>query len=421
MPSSDGKPATDPLPIDATAVRRAHQAIAGKVLRTPTVELPALGAHFGGRAFAKLENLQLTGSFKVRGALNRLLALDDAARTRGVVAASAGNHAQGVAYHARRLGIRATIVMPNSTPFTKVSRTEALDAAVVLFGDGLAEARAEAERVAETTGATYIHPYNDPLVMAGQGTAGLELLEDAGRALDDLIVPVGGGGLIAGVATIAKAINPSIRVIGVQASSHTAMLASVFGGSGGEGDGSATIAEGIAVKGVGDLTRAVIAERVDEIVAVDEPAIEAAVMMMMETEHVMAEGAGAVPVAAVLADPERFAGRTVGLIVSGGNIDARLLGSILMRGLVRDGRIARLRIEIPDRPGSLAQVTRLIGEAGADIVEIYHQRLFYDVPIRMAELDVVLETRDPGHVAQLVDRLIAAGFKSRVLSGRDSG
>ncbi len=400
-------------------IRRAAAQIAGAVIATPTVIAPRLSALTGAEVFLKLENLQHTGSFKVRGALVKAESLDDAARRRGVVAMSAGNQAQGVAFHCQRLGIPATIVMPKATPFTKIERTSALGAKVLLEGETLSEAAAFAREHASAGNLTFIHPYDDPLIVAGQGTVALEMLA-AAPDLDVMMVPVGGGGLIAGCAIAAKAINPAIRVVGVQAALYPAMTQSLQGNLAAAGGGS-TLAEGIAVKEPGALTRAIIKQRVDDILLVGEPLLERAVNLMVTEAKITAEGAGAAPLAALLSKPELFRGQRVGLVVSGGNIDPRIVASILTRGLLRDGRIARLRMEITDAPGMLARVAGAIADAGGNIIEIYHQRLFQDVPVTRADLDVVLETRNLAHLEEIVARIEEAGITVRLLGNTASG
>jgi len=404
---------TPELPVSLADIRAAADAIAGAVLRTPAIAAPALSDALGAGIILKPEMLHPTGSFKERGALNKLLSLDEAQRSAGVVAMSAGNHAQGVAYHARRLGIPVTIVMPAGTPFTKVERTEAYGAQVVLRGAGLSEAREAAVEIAAARGLTLVHPYDDPKIIAGQGTIALELLADHPE-LDALIVPVGGGGLISGIARAAKAVKPGIAVIGVQCALYAAMLHAL--GRGPAPSGGSTLAEGIAVKEPGKLTRAIIEALVDDILPVDETMLERATALLVESQKLVVEGAGAAPLAALLTHGARFHGKRVGLVLSGGNIDARLLASILQRSLVRAGRLVRLRIEISDAPGVLSRVAGIIGEKGGNIVEIYHQRLFQDVPVKFAEVDAVVETRNPGHVGEVVGALVAAGFPTRLLS-----
>ena len=394
-------------------IAAAARLLTGRVLRTPSIAAGALSAALGCDIVLKLENLQQTASFKPRGACVRLLALDAAQRRRGVVAASAGNHAQGVAYHARAMDIPATIYMPIGTPFTKVARTEALGARVVLTGAGLAEARTEAMAEVERAGTSFIHPYDDPQIIAGQGTVALEMLADH-PDLEVLVVPIGGGGLIAGMAIGAKGIKPDIEIVGVQAAQYPSMLNALAGKA--PGGAGATIAEGIAVKVPGALTRPVIAQLVSEVVLVGEIALERAVQTYIESQRLVVEGAGAAALAAVTENRGRFAGRKVGVVVSGGNIDERLLASVLMRGLVRDGRITRLRVAITDAPGALADVTRLVAAAGGNIVEVYHQRLFYDIPVKQADVDVVVETQDMAHVEHIIQALHGSGYPVRRLT-----
>jgi threonine dehydratase len=401
------------LPVTIEDVRRAAAALAGEIMRTPLVPAPALAAATGAEVFLKLETMHPTGSFKERGALNKLKSLDAPQRRAGVIAMSAGNHAQGVAYHARRLGIPATIVMPEGTPFTKVERTEAHGARVVLRGDGLTEARRAAEEIAAAEGLELIHPYDDALIIAGQGTIGLEILADC-PDLDALIVPIGGGGVMAGTAVAAKALKPEIEMVGVEAALYPSMHHAIRGLP--PEKGGQTIAEGIAVKEPGKLTRAIIEKLVADIVLADEASLESAIETLLVQQKLVVEGAGAAPLAALLAEPQRYRGRRVALVLCGGNIDARLLASILMRGLVRTGRMVRLRVEISDQPGLLARVAAVIGQKGGNIVEVYHQRLFQDVPVKLAELDVVVETRNPTHVGEILAALEAAGFRTRLLS-----
>ncbi len=393
-------------------IRRAAGQIAGSAVRTPSVPCGRLSALAGCRLTLKLENLQDIGSFKQRGALVKLLGLTPEQKRNGVIAMSAGNHAQGVAYHAQRLGIPATIVMPEGTPFSKIERTSGFGARVELQGENLDQCQALVAKLAGEAGLTLVHPYDDPAIVAGQGTVALELLEDV-PDLDCIVVPIGGGGLIAGIAIAAKALKPGIEIIGVQAAMYPSMLQALKGEpptSGGE-----TIAEGIAVKTPGVLTLKIVKQHVSTILLADEPALEQGVMLLAEEAKLVVEGAGAAPLAAVLGNRERFAGRKVALIVGGGNIDSRLFGSVLLRGLVREGRVVSLRIDITDRPGTLAQVAKLIGDCGGNIIEIQHQRLFRDVPAKRAEIDAVVETRNAQHVREIVARLNAAGLKTRVL------
>ena len=406
------------LPVTIKDVRRAEKAIAGAVSPTPTIRAAALSDLAGCEVFLKLETLHPTGSFKERGALNKLLTLDDAERRAGVIAMSAGNHAQGVAYHARRLGIPATIVMPSGTPFTKIDRTEALGAKVVLKGEGLVDARHATEELARERGLVLVHPYDDPAVIAGQGTVALEMLEQCPE-LDALLVPVGGGGLISGIAVAAKALSPEIEIIGVQSALYPSMYRVLRGIDPGLPTEGTTLAEGIAVKEPGALTRRIVASLVGTVRLVTERQLEAAVELLIERQRLIVEGAGAAGVAALLAEPKRFHGRRVGIVLTGGNIDARLLASLLMRGLVRSGRLVRLRAELPDIPGVLSRVSGVIGGLGGNIVEVHHQRLFHDTSVKRAELDVVVETQNRRHVDTIIDALVAAGFPTRLLSGAD--
>jgi threonine dehydratase len=411
--------ATIDLPVTIGDIRRAAAAIAGAVAKTPMLRAAALSEMAGCEVFLKLETLHATGSFKERGALNKLLSLNDNERGAGVVAMSAGNHAQGVAYHARRLGIPATIVMPLGTPFTKIDRTEALGARVVLNGESLTEARQAADALARDRGLVPVHPYDDPWVIAGQGTIGLEMLADD-QGLDTLLVPVGGGGLISGIAVALKALAPDIEIYGVQSALYPSMYRVLRGIDPGLPTEGTTLAEGIAVKEPGELTRRIVASLVGAVKLVTERQLEAAVELMLERQKLVVEGAGAAGVAALLAEPERFRGRRVGIVVTGGNIDARLLASLLMRGLVRGGRLVRLRAELPDMPGVLSRVAGVIGGLGGNIVEVHHQRLFHDTSVKRAELDVVVETQNRRHVDALIDALVAAGFATRLLSASEA-
>jgi threonine dehydratase len=402
------------LPVTLAAVREAAAAIAGDVAHSPVIVAPALSEIVGAEIHLKLETVHRTGSFKERGALAKLLTLAPRERQAGVVAMSAGNHAQGVAYHARRLGVPATIVMPEGTPFIKIDRTEALGARVVLKGDNLSAAREAADALAREAGLTLVHPYDDPAVIAGQGTIGLELLADL-PDLDTLVVPIGGGGLISGIAVAAKALKPEIEIVGVQSTLYPSMYRLLRGEDPGPPAAAATLAEGIAVKEPGRLTRRVVAALVCEIRLVDEVMLEGAVELLLERQKLVVEGAGAAGVAAVLAAPERFRGRQVGIVVTGGNMDARLLASILMRGLVREGRLVRLRAELPDVPGALSRLSGVIGKHAGNIVEVHHQRLFHDTSVKRAELDVVVETQNRRHVEALIAALTAAGFQTQLL------
>jgi threonine dehydratase len=392
-------------------IRAAAARIAGAVERTPCLHSRTLSRLAGCELWLKFENLQFTASFKERGALNKLLTLSAAERARGVIAMSAGNHAQGVAYHAARLGVRAVIVMPRGTPNTKVSSTRVHGAQVLLEGDTLAEAAAQARELAAGEGFIFIHPYDDAAVIAGQGTVGLEMIEDV-PGLEMLVVPVGGGGLLSGVAVAVKALRPEAQVFGVESRIWSAMHQRMAGlpvDVGGD-----TIAEGMAVRDVGELPLALCRRHVDEVLLVDEEAIERAVVALIEIEKTVTEGAGAAGLAAVLAHPGRFAGRRTGLVLCGGNIDSRVLSAVLMRGLVRDGRLVRMRVMMPDISGSLAKVAALIGAAGGNIVEVQHQRVFGTASVRTPEVEFVVETRDREHTRAIVAHLGAHGAAARL-------
>jgi len=389
-------------------IEAARRTIAGHVLRTPILPAPPLSALTGADVFVKYENLQVTNSFKERGACVKLAALSSEERRRGVIAMSAGNHAQAVAYHARRLAIPATIVMPVTAPFVKVKATEALGANVVLDGETVADAQARAEAIASEQNLVWVHPYDDPYVIAGQGTIALEMLEDV-PDLDTLIVPIGGGGLIAGCAIAARAKNPSITVVGVESALYPSMWNAIRGEN--KPCGGATLAEGIAVKNVGKLALPVVRKLVSDIVLVDEALIERAVNGFLTLQKTMAEGAGAAGLAAMLAEPERFRGRKVGLILCGGNIDPRILASIMVRELERADRIVAFRLTIPDRPGILGQIATRLGQFGANILSVDHHRLFLDVPAKGAKLDVTMETRDARHAEDIFRALAADGYQ----------
>lgn len=398
---------TPELAVGLADVRAAAERLAGQIVATPLTVSPALSRLTGAEVFLKFENLQLTGSFKDRGALTKLAALSSDERRRGVIAMSAGNHAQAVACHAQRLGIPATIVMPRFTPNVKVRRTQSFGAEVVLFGEQLDQSRARAVELAAERGLLFVHPYDDPRVIAGQGTIGLEML-DSRPDLDVLVVPVGGGGLIAGIAVAAKALRPDIQVIGVETVRFPAMRQALAGEP--IECGTSTIAEGIAVKEPGKLTLPIIRHLVDDIVLVDEDAIEAAALLLLDVEKTVVEGAGAVGLAALLAERERFVGKRVGLVISGGNIDLLVLSSIIQRGLARTGRMARLRIGMPDRPGSLAAVATMIGASNANVVEIHHQRAFSELSIKSVEVEFVIETLGQEHVYEIVELLERNGY-----------
>ena len=403
------------MTVSASDIKAAAKEIEGEVMRTPLVAAPRLSEILGCELYLKLENQQYTGSFKDRGALNKLKSLTAEQAGYGVIAMSAGNHAQGVAHHARRLGIPATIVMPEFAPFTKVERTRELGARVVLLGDTLDASAVAAREIADQENLTFVHPYDDPKIVAGQGTIGFEMLEDQPE-LDTIVVPIGGGGIISGIAIAAKSVKPEIEIYGVEAGLFPSMYQAINELA--PSAGGQTLADGIAVKNPGALTRPIIEELVEDILLVDEALIETAVHVLVEQQKIVAEGAGAAGVAALMKEKERFAGRKVGAVICGGNIDVRLLSWVLTRGLVRDGRMVRLRIGIIDRPGVLANVARLIGETGGNIIEVYHQRLFYDVPAKQAEVDAVIETRSAEHVHEIIAALEAGGFPTRVLSAR---
>ena len=400
------------MAVTADQIRDTAVRLDGQIIRTPMLEAPMLSRNLGCDLFLKLECLQHTSSFKARGALNAMLGLNDKQRQLGVIAMSAGNHAQAVAYHAEHMGIPATIVMPAQTPFAKVARTRAFGAKVVLEGRNLNECEGTVNALIQEHGLTLIHPYDNELVMMGQGTAGLEMLTDQ-PDLDILIVPIGGGGLMGGIATIARDMRPNIKIYGVQTELYPSMKLAVEGKEitcGGE-----TLAEGIAVKKPGGVTLPVVDALVDEILLVNERELEWAVGALIEQQRVVSEGAGAAGIAAIHANPALFAGKKVGVVICGGNIDPRLLASILNRNMAVDGRIARLRIDISDEPGMLAAISTTIGKCGGNIVEIYHQRLFYDVPAKLAKIDAVIETRGPDHVDEIIAALRAAHFQVRQL------
>jgi threonine dehydratase len=393
--------------IDLQTIQQAAERLRGQVLLTPCVESRTLSEIVRAQVFLKFENLQFTASFKERGACNKLAQLSEAERARGVVAMSAGNHAQGVAYHAQRLGMRAVIVMPRFTPGVKVERTRGFGAEVVLHGDTLEQSRAHAFELAAAQNLTFVHPYDDDAIVAGQGTVGLEMLQ-AVPDLDVLVIAVGGGGLISGIATAAKALKPGIEVVGVQTVRFPAMFNAIKGTH--HPQGTSTIAEGIAVGTPGRITEAIIRERVDDMLLVDEGDIEQAVLMLLEIEKTVVEGAGAAGLAALLKYPERFRDRKVGLVLCGGNIDPLLLAAIIERGMVRAGRLARVKVGSRDVPGALALITAAVAEAGANIDEVHHQRAFSALSAQNVEIELVLQTRGHEHVREVLDHLRAAGF-----------
>jgi threonine dehydratase len=396
------------VPVSIADVRAAQARIAGSIVRTPTLLSKTLSDMTGATVYLKFENLQFTAAYKERGALNKLLQLEAAQRARGVIAASAGNHAQGLAYHGARLGIPVTIVMPKPTPTVKISQTEGHGARVILSGERFDDAYAQALIVAEQEGLTFVHPFDDPDIIAGQGTVALEMLEDV-PGIEVFAVPIGGGGLISGAAVVAKAQDTPVSVVGVQAELYPSMYALMKGvDMPCAGD---TLAEGIAVQRPGTITSAIVRELVDDIVLVSERDLERALSLLLQIEKTVVEGAGAAGLAALLAHPEQFAGRTVGVILCGGNIDTRLLANVLLRDLARSGRLARLRIRLQDRPGALFNVARIFDEQQVNIIEIYHQRVFTTLPAKGLITDIECETRDKAHLDRLVAALGAGGYE----------
>ncbi|WP_119268966.1 threonine ammonia-lyase [Taklimakanibacter deserti] len=402
-------------------IEKARATLHGNVVRTPLLRAPKLSDITGADIYVKFENLQVTSSFKDRGAYNKMSSLTAEEKARGVIAMSAGNHAQAVAYHAKRLQIPATIVMPETTPSTKIERTRAHGANVILSGETLADSQITAEALVMEKGFLLIHPYDDDKVIAGQGTIGIEMLEDA-PDLDSIVVPIGGGGVIGGVAIAAKHLRPSIEILGVEVKLYPSMYHALRGQP--ARCGGSTLAEGIAVKNVTERTIAIAKQYVDDVRLVGESDIERAVMAYLSHQKTLAEGAGAAGLAAVLADPAHFRGRKVGLVLCGGNIDPRILASVILRELEREHRIVNLRIQIDDRPGVLGRIATLLGQLGANILEVSHRRMFLDVPAKGAELEIMLETRDGPHADEIVARIEAEGFPTRVLDapgGRETG
>ncbi len=407
-------PAESPLAITLADVEAAARLIEGQIIRTPTLRSQTLSKITGADVWLKFENHQFTASFKERGALNRLLALDAHERATGVIAMSAGNHAQGVAYHAQRLGIPATIVMPRSTPNAKVDQTRVFGPEVILHGTVFDESAVLARKLAETRGLTMVHPYDDPAVMAGQGTLALELLADAPTP-DIILVPIGGGGLISGVATVMAARAAATQVIGVQTERFPGAWAALKGQA--CETGSATIAEGIAVKAPGEKTLPIIRERVHDVLLVSESDLERAVLMLLEIEKTVAEGAGSAGLAALLAHPERFRGKRVMLLVCGGNLDLMVLSSVILRGLARSHRLVRIRTEIPDLPGALGDVCKLLGELDSNIIDIQHQRAFGGSSVRATGIDFLLQMRGAEQTEEVLDTLSRRGYTARVVDG----
>ncbi|WP_144097675.1 threonine ammonia-lyase [Croceicoccus sediminis] len=398
------------LPFNADDVRQAARNIAGQVVRTPILHSQTLSKITGADIWLKFENQQFTAAYKERGALNALLQLTDEQRAKGVIAASAGNHSQGLSYHGTRLGVPVTIVMPRTTPTVKVMQTESVGGKVVQEGETFDEAYAHARKLEKELGLTFVHPFDDPVVASGQGTVGLEMLDDVPE-LDTLVVPIGGGGLISGIATIAKSIKPDIEIVGVQAKLFPSMFSRIKGGDlpcGGD-----TLAEGIAVKAPGEITSQVIRELVDDILLVDEAALENAVSLLLQIEKTVVEGAGAAGLAAVLSHRERFKGRKIGLVLCGGNIDTRLLANVLLRDLARSGRLARLQITLQDRPGALFKVMHAFDQHNVNIIEIYHQRIFTTLPAKGLITDIECEARDRAQIEALIASLTSQGYTVR--------
>jgi threonine dehydratase len=409
------------MAVTFTDIEKARATLSGNVVRTPLLRAPKLSEITGADIYVKFENLQVTNSFKDRGAYNKMSSLAPEEKARGVIAMSAGNHAQAVAYHARRLGIPATIVMPETTPSTKIERTRAHGANIILSGETLADSQVTAEALVEEKGFLLIHPYDDDRVIAGQGTIAIEMLEDA-PDLDCIVVPIGGGGVIGGVAIAAKHIRPQIEILGVEVKLYPSMYHALRGQP--AKCGGSTLAEGIAVKNVTERTIAIAKQHVDDVRLVGESDIERAVMAYLTHQKTLAEGAGAAGLAAVLADPAHFRGRKIGLVLCGGNIDPRILASVILRELEREHRIVNLRIQIDDRPGVLGRIATLLGQLGANILEVSHRRMFLDVPAKGAELEIMLETRDAPHADEIVARIEGEGFPTRVLDapgGRETG
>lgn len=397
-----------PLPVTVDDILAARTRISGSIVKTPTLISQTFSQMLGCNVYLKFENLQFTAAYKERGALNRLLQLDEAAKAKGVIGASAGNHAQGLAYHGKRLGVPVTIVMPTTTPIVKVTQTQGHGATVVQYGEKFDDAYAHARKLEVEQGLTFIHPFDEPDIIAGQGTVGLEMLEDAPQ-IDTLIIPIGGGGLFSGIATAARAMKPDIRLIGVQAELYPSMYDFIKGADlACDGD---TLAEGIAVKQPGELTRRFVERLADDVLLVTERRLEEAVSLLLQVEKTVVEGAGAAGLAALLSYREQFAGRNVGLILTGGNIDTRLLANVLLRDLARSGRLARLRIILQDRPGALFHVARIFDQEAVNILELSHQRIFTNLPAKGLSLDVECETRDGAHLQRLITALGAAGYE----------
>ncbi|MEA3541551.1 MAG: threonine ammonia-lyase [Pseudomonadota bacterium] len=397
-----------PLPVTVDDILAARTRIAGSIVKTPTLISQTLSDMLGCKVYLKFENLQFTAAYKERGALNRLLQLDDASKAKGVIAASAGNHAQGLAYHGKRLGVPVTIVMPTTTPIVKVTQTRGHGATVVQFGEKFDDAYAHARKLEVEQGLTFVHPFDEPDIIAGQGTVALEMLEDAPE-IDTLVIPIGGGGLFSGMATAARAMKPDIRLVGVQAELYPSMYDFIKGATlACDGD---TLAEGIAVKQPGDVTRRFVERLADDVVLVSERRLEESLSLLLQIEKTVVEGAGAAGLAALLTHREQFAGRKIGLVLTGGNIDTRLLANVLLRDLARSGRLARLRIILQDRPGALFHVARIFDQEAVNILELSHQRIFTNLPAKGLSLDVECETRDRDHLQGLLAALREAGYE----------
>ena len=410
---ADPSPPEPRVSLSLADIEAAADRIAGHVERTPCLQSRTLSELTGAEVWLKFENLQYTASFKERGALNKLAQLTEDERRRGVVAMSAGNHGQGIAYHARRLGIAATIIMPETTPFIKIESTRKLGADVELSGEGVDEAAAHARRLVDERGLVFVHPFDDPAIIAGQGTVALEMM--ATGSFDDVLVPVGGGGLLAGMALAAASLAPRTRMIGVETALYPVVAARLSGRSDGA-IGGPTIAEGIAVKQPGALTLPLIKRFANTVLLVDEDDLEASVLLLLEIEKTVVEGAGAAGLAALLRHPREFVGRRVGIVLSGGNIDMRLLSGVILRGLVRSERLVRLRIGLPDSPGSLVRVASVIAQSAGNVVDVAHQRAFSQRGVKEADVDFTIETRDASHAATLLLDLERAGFRAERLT-----
>jgi len=397
-------------------IKNAQKALEGAIIRTPLVYSPYFSHMTGAEVYLKLEILQATGSFKDRGAYVKMHSLSEKDLKKGVIAMSAGNHAQSVAYHAQKLKIPATIVMPLSTPITKIVNTEKWGATVVLAGETLQESAEVAQKLANEHGYSFIHPYDDPEVIAGQGTIGLELLEDI-PDLDAVIIPVGGGGLSAGISLAVKSLKPDIKIYGVEADGYASLYASLHEDDDHVNYGKKlTLAEGIAVKSIGKNNFPILKDNLDDVFVIDELHIEEAVDLMVRKQHIVAEGAGAISLAALLKYPKRFAGKKVALLICGSNIEPRVLATIILRGQIRDGKLVRLRIKTPDMPGVLSKITTIMANHGCNIIETHHQRLIYSVPIRMADIDITIETRNEKQIIMVMKDLEDAGFETHRLS-----